>query len=112
MERLLSGPVVVIPFPFTDSFNAKVRPALVSAALTQGDVILRQITSPAAEHSEAASVRHGDFEAGGALPHDSFALPHRLVTANESCVERVAGQLRAEKLHQIRERVCAAIRET
>jgi len=112
MARIVSGQVVVVPFPTTDLSSAKVRPALVFASLGQGDRILCQITSVSAELPEAVSVLLGDFEAGGALPHDRFALPHRLATANDSCVRRVAGNLRAEKLHQIRERVCAAIRET
>lgn len=111
MARIVSGQVVV-PFPSTDLSSAKVRPALVFASPTQGDGILCQITSQSAGHPEAVSMRLGDFEAGGALPHDRFALPGRLVAANEPCVRRVAENLRAEKLHQIRERVCAAIRET
>jgi hypothetical protein len=43
------------------------------------------------------------------LPRDSFALPHRLVTANESCVRRTAGRLDHAKLREIRDRVCAFV---
>ena len=111
MARLVSGDVVVVPFPFSDLSSAKVRPALVLASFTRGDVILCQITSQSAGHPETVPVRIADFEPGGMLPHDSFALPHRIVTANESCVRRVAGKLQPRKLHEIRERVCAAIRE-
>ncbi len=48
MAGFVSGDVVVVPFPFTDLTSAKVRPALVLASLTRGDLILCQITSQAA----------------------------------------------------------------
>ena len=109
MARFVSGDVVVVPFPFTDLSSVKVRPALVLASLTRGDLILCQITSQAAGHPEAIPVLAADFEPGGTLRHASFALPHRVVTANEVCVRRAAGKLKQAKLQEIRERVCAAI---
>jgi mRNA interferase MazF len=103
--------VVVVPFPFTDLSSAKIRPALVLAALPRGDIILCQITSQSAGHPTAIAIQTADFDPGGALPRDSFALPHRVVTANESCVRRAVGRLSAAKLHQVREQVCAIIRQ-
>ena len=50
-----------------------------------------------------------DFAGEDQLPRDSFALPHRLVTANESCVRRKAGHLQDAKLREIRDRVCAFV---
>ena len=110
MARFVSGEVVVLPYPFTDLSSSKVRPALVLAALTRGDVILCQITSQAGGHPEAVPVSMIDFVPGGALPLDSFTLPHRVVTAHESCVMRRVGRLKPAKLQEIRERVCAVIR--
>jgi mRNA interferase MazF len=111
MARFVSGDVVVVPFPFTDLASAKVRPALVLAAVTRGDVILCQITSQAAGHPEAVPLLPADFESGGGLRRASFALPHRVVTANEVCVRRTVGRLKPDKLNQIRERVCGIIRQ-
>ena len=111
MARFVSGQVVVVPFPFTDLSSAKVRPALVLASLSRGDVVLCQITSHAAGHPQAVPIQPSDFEPGGALRRGSFALPHRVVTANEVCVRRAVGKLKPDKLNQIRERVCAIIRE-
>ena len=53
MARFVSGEIVVVPFPFTDFSSAKVRPALVLASLSRGDIVLCQITSQAAGHPEA-----------------------------------------------------------
>jgi mRNA interferase MazF len=112
MARFVSGQVVVVPFPFTDLSSAKVRPALVLASLSRGDVILCQITSQAVGHPEAIPILGTDFEPGGGLHRASFALPHRLVTANEVCVRRAVGRLNSDKLQQIRERVCVTIRHS
>ena len=93
MARFVSGEVLVVPFPFTDLSSSKVRPALVLASLTRGDVILCQITSQSAGHPEAIPVLASDFEAGDRLRRASFALPHRIVTAHESCARRTVGKL-------------------
>jgi mRNA interferase MazF len=111
MARFVSGQVVVVPFPFTDLSSTKVRPALVLASLSRGDLILCQITSQAGGHPEAVPVLGADFELGGGLQRASFALPHRLVTANEICVRRAVGKVNPAKLEAIRERVCATIRQ-
>lgn len=111
MARFVSGEVVVVPFPFTDLTNAKVRPALVLTSLSRGDVILCQITSRAGGHPAAITISAADFATGGPLPLDSFALPHRVVTAHESCIRRVVGRVSAPKLNAVREQVCAVIRE-
>jgi mRNA interferase MazF len=110
MARSVSGSGVVVPFPFTDLTSSKVRPALVLASLTRGDIILCQITSEDRGHPEVIAIGASDFEPGGTLPRASFALPHRVVTANESCVRRAVGRLKRAKLDHISDRVCAIIR--
>jgi len=75
MARFVSGEVVVVPFPFTDLTSVKVRPALVLASLTRGDVILCQITSQSTGHPEALPIQAVDFLPGGGLHRESFALP-------------------------------------
>jgi len=111
MARFVSGEIVVVPFPFTDLSSAKVRPALVLASLSRGDVILCQITSQAAGHPEAIPITSLDFEPGGGLNRPSFALPHRLVTANDVVVRRAVGKLKPAKLGEVREQVCETIRK-
>jgi hypothetical protein len=65
----------------------------VLASLGGGDVILCQITSQAAGHPEAVPILVADFEPGGGLRRASFALPHRVVTANEVCVTKGSGKI-------------------
>ena len=72
MARFVSGNVVVLPFPFTDLSSSKVRPALVLATLTRGDLILCQITSQAAGHPRAVPILAADFEPGGQLRRASL----------------------------------------
>ncbi len=110
MARFVSGDVVVVPFPFTDLSSAKVRPAVVITSLTRGDLILCQITSQAAGHPENVPINPEDFEPGGTLPRANFALPHRLVTANDVCIRRSVGRLKEAKLDELRERICSLIR--
>lgn len=56
---------------------------------------------------ERVAVEEGQVhDAAGVTP---FHGPHRLVTANESCVRRKAGCLRDNKLREIRDRVCAFV---
>lgn len=109
MARFVAGDVVVVPFPFTDLASSKVRPALVLATSTRNDILLCQITSTSGGHPEAIPVKMNDFAGVERLRRDSFALPHRLVTANESCVRRKAGCLRDNKVREIRDRVCAFV---
>lgn len=109
MARFVAGDVVVVPFPFTDLASSKVRPAVILATSTRDDIPLCQITSKDTGHPEAVAVKMTDFASADQLPRDSFALPHRLVTANKSCVRRKAGRLQDAKMREIRDRVCAFV---
>jgi mRNA interferase MazF len=84
--------VVLIPFPFSDLSQAKVRPAVCLADAQNGDWILCQITSSPYGDPLALSLSSADFESGGLLAH-SFARPAKLFTAHQSKVIRVVGKL-------------------
>jgi mRNA interferase MazF len=91
--------------------SAKARPALILASLTRGDIILCQITSQIGSHPISIKMISSDFVAGG-LPQESFALAHRIVTANEVSVPRSVGRLKTAKLSEIRDAVCAIIQQS
>ncbi len=64
MARFVKGDVVVVPFPFSDLSRAKRRPALVLAAVREGDLILCQITSRAVTDGYAVALDETDFRSG------------------------------------------------
>ena len=74
--------VVIVPFPFSDSSQSKIRPAVCIADAQRGEWVLCQITSTGQGDANALSLDAHDFESGG-LSHHSFARPLKLFTAHE-----------------------------
>jgi mRNA interferase MazF len=87
-----SGEVVVVPFPFSDLSQSKVRPAVCLAPVGRGDWILCQITSFAYGDPDAISVSATDFQSGG-LAAVSFVRPGKLFTASDGLLIRSLGIL-------------------
>lgn len=108
MAGFIKGDVVVIPFPFSDLTQAKRRPALVITALDGDDLILCQITSQSVKDNYAISLDDKDFETGS-LKQSSNVRPNRLFTADNHIVLYKVGNLTAEKLKEIIERVIEII---
>lgn len=84
--------VVLIPFPYSDLSQAKIRPAVCLADAKRGDWVLCQITSSPYGDSNAISLAPGDFQSGGLLTH-SFARPAKLFTLHQSTIIRTVGLL-------------------
>ncbi|MEY2831449.1 MAG: hypothetical protein RLZZ574_707 [Cyanobacteriota bacterium] len=104
MATFVKGDVVIVPFPFSDLSQAKRRPALVVAKLTGDDLILCQITSQAVLDSYAIIVTNADFTSGG-LNKNSNIRPNRLFTADRGIILYKAGQLKAEKLKEVTNKI-------
>ena len=66
------GEVVLVPFPFSDLSESKVRPAVCLANAGRSDWILCQVTSSAYGDPHAVALNTSDFVAGG-LRLASFA---------------------------------------
>ena len=76
-----AGEVVLVPFPFSDLSQSKVRPAVCLADAGRGDWVLCQITSSPYGDPAAVPLHAPDFASGGLLVA-SFARPGKLFTAH------------------------------
>ncbi len=95
-----AGAVVLVPFPFSDLTEAKLRPAVVLAGTNHGDWILCQVTSNPYSDPQAITLTDDSFSIGS-LRVTSYARPGKLFTANRSLMVRQVGDLKSELLKQI-----------
>ena len=77
-----AGGIVLVPFPFSDLSQAKLRPAVVSAEARRSDWILCQVTSNPYGDPRAILLPQSSF-ASGSLRSDSYARPGKLFTASQ-----------------------------
>ncbi len=100
MVPLAAGAVVVVPFPFSDLSQAKLRPAVILADAGRGDWILTQITSNPYGDPRAIELSEPSFREGS-LRVTSYARPGKLFTANHSLIAGRVGALRDDVLAEI-----------
>ena len=103
------GDVVLVRFPFSDLSEAKLRPAVVLAAVGRGDFVLAQVTSNAYADSRAVTLAEASF-ARGSLERTSYARPGKLFTANESLIVRAVGELTRESAGEVLNAVLQLLR--
>jgi mRNA interferase MazF len=87
-----AGEVVLVPFPFSDLSQSKVRPSVCLADAGRGDWVLSQITSSPYGDPAAIPLDASDFTSGGLLVA-SFARPGKLFTAHAGLMVRSVGVL-------------------
>ena len=95
-----AGAVVLVPFPFSDLSQTKLRPALVLAYVGRSDWVLCQITSNPYGDSNAIELRDACFQTGS-LRVVSYARPGKLFTANESLIVAHVGILETGTFKQV-----------
>lgn len=94
------GAVVLVPFPFSDLSQAKLRPAIVLADVGRDDWILCQITSTPYGDPRAIALADDDF-AIGSLRVASYARPGKLFTAHRRLMVSQVGQLKLQPFEHI-----------
>lgn len=92
--------VVLVPFPFSDLSQSKLRPALVLADAGRGDWILCQITSNPYSDPRAVTFLEDDF-AQGSLRVTSYARPGKLFTTHEGLMISQVGLVKAESFNRV-----------
>ena len=100
MGAFTSGIVVLIPFPFSDLSQSKVRPALILAETKQNEYVLCQITSKAYSDSQAIEITNEDFINGG-LRKVSYVRTSKLFTGSGELFLSQAGELSNIKFNSV-----------
>lgn len=104
-----AGEVVLVPFPFSDLSQSKVRPAVCLADAGRGDWVLCQITSRPYGDPTAVSLPERDFASGG-LQVASFARPGKLFTAYAGLLMQSVGILTPAALDRVLSAVVTMLR--
>lgn len=104
-----AGDVVLVPFPFSDLSQSKLRPAACLADAGLGDFVLCQITSNPYGDPRAVPLAAADFASGGLLVA-SFARPGKLFTASGGLMVKSVGTLTPAALDRLIAAVIAVIR--
>jgi mRNA interferase MazF len=104
-----AGSVVLVPFPFSDLSQSKLRPAVVLADAGRGDWILCQLTSSPYSDARAVKLTSSDFQKGS-LRVVSYARPGKLFTANQELLVSEVGVLNDKALERVLGAVVGVIR--
>jgi mRNA interferase MazF len=104
-----AGKVVLVPFPFSDLSQTKLRPAIVLAGVGRGDWILCQVTSNPYGDSLAIPLDEESFSKGS-LRIKSFARPGKLFTASAGLMLIEVGTLKQAVAKQVVEAVIGILR--
>ncbi len=104
-----AGAVVLVPFPFSDLSQTKLRPAVVLADSGRGDWILCQVTSNPYGDVHAIEMTNDSFHSGS-LRVTSYARTGKLFTANQDLMVSHIAILNATSLKNIIEAVIDILR--
>ena len=103
------GSVVLVPFPFSDLSQSKLRPAVVLADASRGDWILCQLTSSPYSDARAVKLANSDFQKGS-LRVASYARPGKLFTASQELLVSEVGVLNDKAFDRVLGAVVGVLR--
>lgn len=95
-----AGSIVLVPFPFSDLSQTKLRPAVVIARSSPDDWILCQVTSNPYGDQRAINISSTNLQAGR-LIISSYVRPGRLFTAHVRLLASEVGILDETTLDSI-----------
>ena len=101
--------VVLIPFPFSDLSQSKLRPAVVLAKAGREDWVLCQVTSKPYGDDRSILLNDTGFEEGS-LRVESYVRPGKLFTANQSLIVSDVGRLKEATFNQIIDVIVAILK--
>jgi mRNA interferase MazF len=104
MPMVKAGQVVLVTFPFSNFKKEKLRPALVLATAEFNNLILCQITSKPYSSKTALKIDVANF-LSGRLPVTSYVRVDKLLTADNSLIKEVLGELNTKTKNLILQRV-------
>lgn len=67
MVKLTAGSVILVPFPFSDLTQSKLRPAILLADSGRRDWVLCQVTSNPYGDPRAVELLNSDFDRGSLM---------------------------------------------
>ena len=105
------GGIVLVPFPFSDLSQAKLRPAIALADAGRGDWILCQVNSNPYGDPRAVHLTPASF-GSGSLRSDSYARPGKLFTASRELMVAEVAVLNPEARDQLIDAVVGILRST
>ena len=92
--------VVLVPFPFSDLSQSKLRPAIILADAGREDWILCQVTSKPYGDAHPILLNDSGFQRGS-LRVESYVRPGKLFTAHQTLIVGEVGRLNEATLDQI-----------
>ena len=99
MNKIESGTIVLLRFPFTDGISYKRRPALVLQDLEDGDVLVCRITSKV--YKSKYDIYLDDWLKFG-LKLPSVVRVHKMATLEKNMIETIMGKIDEIVLNKVK----------